>query len=193
VPECEFVEVDVASLELTRPRSVGVEQVGLHALAQLEFEPLLASLGINAIARAIILAQVVARMAAPGSELATWRWLNDTSALGELLDLSFTLETSVDRSLPLVRPHWCWRLRLRRRSPIGWRRYAPECAVFGLPGGVAPDETPKRRTKPPKDGGQVPAYPCGASPAASSRLARQPENRTLGRVQLRFLGSPISR
>ena len=84
MPECEFVEVDVASLELTRPRSVGVEQVGLHALAQLEFEPLLASLGINAIARAIILAQVVARMAAPGSELATWRWLNDTSALGEL-------------------------------------------------------------------------------------------------------------
>ena len=108
VPECEFVEVDVASLELTRPRSVGVEQVGLHALAQLEFEPLLASLGINAIARAIILAQVVARMAAPGSELATWRWLNDTSALRELPNLSFTF---TDLSLMRLYPQGARRIR----------------------------------------------------------------------------------
>ena len=86
----EFVEVDLHSLELTEPRSVGVEHVGLHALAQLEFEPLLASLGINAITRSMILAQVVARMAAPGAELATWGWLKETSALGELLELSFT-------------------------------------------------------------------------------------------------------
>jgi transposase len=86
----EFVEVDVHSLELTQPRSVGVEHVGLHALAQLEFEPLLASLGINATTRAMILAQIVARMAAPGSELSTWGWLVETSALGELLGLSFT-------------------------------------------------------------------------------------------------------
>jgi hypothetical protein len=83
-----FVEVDVASLELVQPRSVGVEHVGLHALGQLELEPLLASLGVNAVTRAMILAQVVGRLAAPGSELATWGWLNDTSALPELLDLS---------------------------------------------------------------------------------------------------------
>jgi transposase len=86
----EFVEVDVASLELVQPRSVGVEQVGLHALAQLELDPLLASLGVNAVTRAMILAQVVGRMAAPGSELATWGWLNETSALPELLELSLT-------------------------------------------------------------------------------------------------------
>lgn len=84
----EFVEVDVASLELVQPRSVGVEHVGLHALAQLELDPLLAALGVNAVTRAMILAQVVGRMAAPGSELATWGWLGDISALPELLDLS---------------------------------------------------------------------------------------------------------
>lgn len=83
-----FVEVDVASLELVQPRSVGAEQVGLYALDQLGLEPLLASLGVNAVTRAMILAQVVGRLAAPGSELATWGWLNDTSALPELLDLS---------------------------------------------------------------------------------------------------------
>jgi len=85
-----FAEVDVASLQLVQPRSVGVEHVGLYALARLELEPLLASLGINAVWRAMIMAQVVGRMAAPGSELATWRWLDGTSALGELLDLSLT-------------------------------------------------------------------------------------------------------
>ena len=83
-----FVEIDVASLELVQPRSVGVEQVGLHALAQLQFEPLLQSLGINSITRSMIIAQVIGRMAAPGSELATWTWLNERSALPELLDLT---------------------------------------------------------------------------------------------------------
>ncbi len=38
----------------------------------------------------MILAQVVARMAAPASELTTWGWLNETSALGELRDLSLS-------------------------------------------------------------------------------------------------------
>ena len=52
----DFVEVDVASLELVRPRSVGVEHVGLYALAQLQIEPLLQSLGINAIPCAMIIA-----------------------------------------------------------------------------------------------------------------------------------------
>ncbi len=56
-----------------------MEQVGLHALAQLEFEPLLASLGINATTRAMILAQVVAawphpaRSWPPGSGVASKR------------------------------------------------------------------------------------------------------------------------
>ena len=83
-----FVEVDVASLELVQPRSVGVEQVGLYALEQLQLLPLLESLGVNAVTRAMIQAQIVGRLAAPGSELATWGWLNETSALPELLDLS---------------------------------------------------------------------------------------------------------
>jgi transposase len=83
-----YVEVDVASLELVQPRSVGVEHVGLHALGQLELEPLLVSLGVNAVTRAMILAQVIGRMASPGSELATWAWLSEVSALPELLNLS---------------------------------------------------------------------------------------------------------
>ncbi|MDP1904491.1 MAG: IS1634 family transposase, partial [Pseudomonadota bacterium] len=125
LPESDFVEVDVSSLELTRPRSVGVEQVGLHALAQLEFEPLLESLGINAITRAMILAQVVARMAAPGSELATWRWLNDTSALGELLDLSFT-------DLSLMRLYRAGDVLLKHQEAIEVALFERVRSLFGL-------------------------------------------------------------
>ncbi|MDZ4202002.1 MAG: IS1634 family transposase [Gallionella sp.] len=125
LPVCDFVEVDVSSLELTRPRSVGVEQVGLHALAQLEFEPLLESLGINAITRAMILAQVVARMAAPGSELATWRWLNDTSALGELLDLSFT-------DLSLMRLYRAGDVLLKHQDAIEAALFERVRSLFGL-------------------------------------------------------------
>jgi transposase len=89
-PAPEYAEVDVHSLELVQPRSVGVEHVGLHALETLGMAPLLASLGIPAVTRALIQAQIIARMAAPASELATWGWLNAKSALGELLGLSFT-------------------------------------------------------------------------------------------------------
>jgi len=84
----EFAEVDVNSLELMQPRSVGVEHVGLHALSELGLDALLASLGVNGITRAMIFAQIIGRMAAPGSERATWGWLDETSALPELLDLS---------------------------------------------------------------------------------------------------------
>ncbi len=84
----EFLEVDVSSLELLQPRSVGVEAVGLHALTQLGLDALLASLGVNVITRAMIMAQVIGRLAAPSSERATWEWLNERSALPELLDLS---------------------------------------------------------------------------------------------------------
>ena len=81
--------VDVNSLELVRPRSAGVEHVGLWAMEQLGFEGLLERLGFNAAQRAAAMASIVGRMAAPGSERSTWRWLCERSALGELLGVDF--------------------------------------------------------------------------------------------------------
>ena len=85
----DFQEVDVDSLQQTQPRSVGIEHVALHALAQLGFVEKLAELGINGIMRACILGNIIGRMAHPASELATYAWLQDQSALGELLDVDF--------------------------------------------------------------------------------------------------------
>ena len=81
--------VDVDSLRLARPRSVGVEQVGLWALEQLELPALLAELGVNGALRAAAAGALVGRLAQPASERATHRWLQARSGLGELLGVDF--------------------------------------------------------------------------------------------------------
>ena len=92
-PRCtagaDVQSVDVDSLELTRPRSVGVEQVGLWAVKQLGLMERLTELGINAALRSAAVGSIVARMAAPASERATHAWLRERSALGELLGVDF--------------------------------------------------------------------------------------------------------
>ena len=81
--------VDVDSLELVRPRSVGVEHVGLWAMEQAGLGELLEGLGFNGRQRAVAMALIIGRMAQPGSERATWRWLCQRSGLGELLEVDF--------------------------------------------------------------------------------------------------------
>ncbi len=81
--------VDVDSLRLVRPRSVGVEQVGLWALEQLGLPALLADLGVNRALRAAAAGVIVGRLAQPASERATHRWLQERSGLGELLGVDF--------------------------------------------------------------------------------------------------------
>lgn len=49
----------------------------------------LAELGLNGVQRAAVIGSIIGRMAMPGSERATWQWLCQTSALGELLDVDF--------------------------------------------------------------------------------------------------------
>ena len=81
--------VDVDSLRLVRPRSVGVEQVGLWALDQLGLPALLTRLGVNGALRAAAAGAIVGRLACPASERATHRWLQARSGLGELLGVDF--------------------------------------------------------------------------------------------------------
>ena len=81
--------VDVDSLELIRPRSVGVEHVGLWAMDQLGLRTLFDELGLGASMGAAAVGSIIARMARPGSERAARRWLGERSALGELLGVEF--------------------------------------------------------------------------------------------------------
>ncbi len=84
-----YQEVDLDTIELVGPRSVGVEHAALSAMRQCGFEDKLAQLGLNRPQIAAAVGNIVARMAHPCSELATHAWLKDTSALGELIDHDF--------------------------------------------------------------------------------------------------------
>ena len=84
-----YQEVDLDSLELVNPRSVGVEHAALAAMRQCGLQDKLAQLGLNGPQIAAAVGNIVARMAHPCSELASHAWLRDTSALGELIDYDF--------------------------------------------------------------------------------------------------------
>jgi len=85
----DYQEVDVASLELVRPRSIGVEHVGLEAIKLLNLPEIFEEVGFNKAQRDVAVASIIARMAEPGSESATWQWLNEQSGIGELLGVDF--------------------------------------------------------------------------------------------------------
>lgn len=85
----EFHDVDINSLEMVRPRAVGVEHASLAALKWLRFDDILEAAGLNPSQRAVATASIVGRMAHPGSERRTWKWVREQSALGELLGFDF--------------------------------------------------------------------------------------------------------
>jgi len=102
----KYQEIDLDSLELIRPRSIGVEHAGLAALEWLGLTEILEEAGLNGAQRAAALGAVIGRMACPGSELSTWRWLQNESGLGELLSYDFdklSLMRLYRTSDPLIR------------------------------------------------------------------------------------------
>ena len=117
--------VDVDSLELVRPRSVGVEQVGLWAMEQVGLGELLEGLGFNRRQRAVAMALIIGRMAQPGSERATWRWLCDRSGLGELLEVDF-------ESLSLMRLYRVSDVLMVHREAIESHLFERVTELFGL-------------------------------------------------------------
>jgi transposase len=86
----EAYEVYVDSLNMLRPRSVGIENAGLHAMKKLGLIEIIKNeCGLSGNMLNSAIGNIIGRMAAPGSERATWDWLQSTSSLGELLDLDF--------------------------------------------------------------------------------------------------------
>jgi transposase len=88
-PVADYHSVDLDTLELLRPRSVAIEHVALAALRQVGLDKKLAALGLSGPQQAAAIGTLVARMAAPGSELGTYQWLQGQSGLGELIDFDF--------------------------------------------------------------------------------------------------------
>ena len=121
-----YEEVDIASLQLTRPRSVGVQAAGLAAMDWLGIDQILRRLGFNGVQRDTAAGLLIGRMAAPGSEMATWRWLRERSALGELLDVDF-------EAMPPIRLYRTSDLLVRHRDKIEAALFTNIQGLFGLP------------------------------------------------------------
>ena len=117
--------VAVDSVELTRPRSVGVEQVGRWALEQLGLVELLGELGLNGPMRAAAAGAIVGRLARPGSERATWGWLGRRSGLGELLDFDF-------QTLSLMQMYRASDALMRHRQAIEAHLFTRAMGLFDL-------------------------------------------------------------
>ncbi|MEB8491832.1 hypothetical protein OW718_01050, partial [Acidithiobacillus ferriphilus] len=92
----------------------------------LGIDQILRDLDFNGVQRAAVVGSLIGRMAAPGSELATWRWLRERSALGELLDVDF-------EAMPLIRLYRTSDLLVRHRDKIETALFSRIQDLFGLP------------------------------------------------------------
>ncbi len=88
--EPDFKTVDVNSIESADIRHVGAEALGLHAARQLQLEELFRALGFNQKQCHLMLATIIGRLVAPGSDLSTHYYLSNQSALDELLGTDFS-------------------------------------------------------------------------------------------------------
>lgn len=87
--DIDFREVNIDSIEMSRQRSVGGEHITLEALRFLGLDGKLEELGFNGPQKAAAIGTIIGRACEPGSELATHKWLQERSGLGELLDYDF--------------------------------------------------------------------------------------------------------
>lgn len=91
----DYQEVDVNSIKQINPRTVGAEHVSLEALKELGIPQFLEEAGFSGRQRAEALGNIIGRMCAPRSEHATEKWLQEQSALGELIKYDFSSMSSM--------------------------------------------------------------------------------------------------
>ena len=121
----DYREVDLDSIEMSRPRSVGGEHVTLEALRFLGLDEKLGRLGFNGPQTAAALGTIIGRACAPGSELATHAWLRERSGLGELIDYDF-------EGLSLYGMYQVSDQLLGKKAALEQYLYERECSLFGL-------------------------------------------------------------
>jgi transposase len=123
--DIDYREVDLDSIEMSRPRSVGGEHITLEALRFLELDKKLRELGFNGPQTAAAIGTIIGRACAPGSELATHAWLRERSGLGELIDYDFA-------GLSLYGMYQVSDQLLGRKAALEQYLYERERSLFGL-------------------------------------------------------------
>lgn len=121
----DYREVDLDSLEMSRPRSVGCEHISLEALRFLGLDTKLKELGFNGPQTAAAIGTIIGRACEPGSELATHEWLQERSGLGELINYDYD-------SLSLYSMYQISDQLLKKKAAIEHHLYERERSLFGL-------------------------------------------------------------
>jgi transposase len=121
----DYREVDLDSLEMSRPRTVGAEHITLESLRFLGLDEKLKELGFNGPQLAAAIGTIVGRCCSPGSELATHAWLQEQSGLGDLLDYDFN-------NLSLFGMYRISDQLFKNKAVIEQHVYGRERSLFGL-------------------------------------------------------------
>ena len=121
----DYREVDVDSLVMNRPRSIGCEHVTLEALRLLDLDSKLCELGFTGPQTALAIGSIIGRACHPGSERETHRWLQDQSGLGELLEHNF-------EEVSLYKMYQISDLLLNKKSAIEEHLFQKERNLFSL-------------------------------------------------------------
>ena len=86
----DYQVIDVNSVDNEDARTVGAEHVIYETIKELEIDQKLTSLGLTRFQTAVALGVVAGRMIVPGSERATHQWMQNMTALDELLGIDFS-------------------------------------------------------------------------------------------------------
>jgi transposase len=86
----DYATIDVNSVENEEARTVGAEYVVYETIKELEIDRKLRKLGLNRDQLAASVGVIVGRMIVPGSERWTHYWLQNVSALDELMGVDFS-------------------------------------------------------------------------------------------------------
>lgn len=115
--------VDLNSLVHRDSRSVGVEALALSALEQVQLADKLEALGFNRSQIHVAVGNIIGRMVQPGSKQSTHRWLQEHSALGELLGFDYARQglSALYRASDLLCKH---------HDEIESFLYRQHCALF---------------------------------------------------------------
>ena len=121
----DYQEIDLDTIQMSRPRSVGSEHVVLEALRSLELDKKLKQLGFNGPQTAAAIGTIIGRSCQPGSEAATHTWLQERTALGELIEYDFN-------KLSLYGMYKVSDMLLKQKAAIENHLYDRERDLFGL-------------------------------------------------------------
>jgi len=121
----DYQRVDVGSVDHEHARTVGAEHVVYETIKELGLDEKLRDLGFNKPAVDAAIGVIAARLIAPASERSTHVWLQDVTALGDLLGTDF-VNLSQDRVYKTAD------MLLRRRSEIEEHLRQRECSLFQL-------------------------------------------------------------